>query len=326
MNSVAERVVPKAFVWRRLHSLMGFWLVLFLTLHLVTNSQAALWIGDDGHEFVKIVNVLESLPYLQIVEIFLIGIPILIHGILGIKYALSAKHNASGGRGKKPRLSYGRNRAFNWQRYASWIILIGIVVHVVQMRFLDFPKDVVFENKEQYLVRLSFDPGLYTLSQRLWVSLYPAEEILDMQVPKEVDFQSLFQDATDQEEYSALHKSRARDLQEEQEYRNWVIALKQFDLAPTELVAAAPSPGKAMLLSVRNTFKSFFWSIFYSVFVIATCFHAFNGLWTFLITWGALLSMRSQKSMIPVCISAIFILSFLGLAAIWGSYWVNLRY
>jgi succinate dehydrogenase/fumarate reductase cytochrome b subunit len=90
-------------------------------------------------------------------------------------------------------------------------------------------------------------------------------------------------------------------------------------------LALAPDMGTAMLLVVRETFKSPWQSVLYSIFVLAAAFHAFNGFWTFLITWGFLLSYRSQKAMIPFSVMGIGLLSFLGLAAIWGSYWINLR-
>ncbi len=75
--------IPREFIWRRAHSLTGIWLVLFLIEHLFTNSQAALYIGDDGLGFVSSVNWLKNLPYLQVIEIFLLGVPFLIHGIWG---------------------------------------------------------------------------------------------------------------------------------------------------------------------------------------------------------------------------------------------------
>lgn len=37
--------LPSAFIWRRAHSLTGLWLVLFLIEHLLTNSQAALFLA-----------------------------------------------------------------------------------------------------------------------------------------------------------------------------------------------------------------------------------------------------------------------------------------
>jgi len=66
-------------------------------------------------------------------------------------------------------------------------------------------------------------------------------------------------------------------------------------------------------------------AILYTIFLLAAAFHAFNGLWTFLITWGFILSYRSQRAMLPVSYFGMILLSLLGLAAIWGSYWFNLR-
>ena len=66
-------------------------------------------------------------------------------------------------------------------------------------------------------------------------------------------------------------------------------------------------------------------AVLYTIFVLAAAFHAFNGLWTSLITWGAMLSYQSQRAMIPICWLGVGLLAFLGLAAIWGSYWINLR-
>ena len=61
--------IPKAFLWRRLHSIAGLWLVIFIISHLFTNSQAALLIGDDGQGFINAVNAIHNLPYLPLIEI-----------------------------------------------------------------------------------------------------------------------------------------------------------------------------------------------------------------------------------------------------------------
>ncbi len=73
---------------------MGLWLILYLIEHLIVNSQADLWIGDDGIGFIGLVNLLESLPYLLVIEIVFIGTSLLIHGILGVERALTAKTNS----------------------------------------------------------------------------------------------------------------------------------------------------------------------------------------------------------------------------------------
>lgn len=261
-------LISSTFLWRRVHSLMGLWLVLYLIIHLVVNSQATLWLGDDGIGFVRLSNSLEELPFLQVIEILLIGIPLLIHGYWGVKRALSARTNQGRSDGSSPSMPYERNRAFTWQRLTSWILLVGIIGHVVQMRFVDMPKKVHVEGEIRYVVKLSDDPGLVTLAERINVDL-----------------------------------------------------VKEGDL----VIAKARTPGKAMLLMVRDTFKSPLMCGLYSIFVLAAAFHAFNGFWTSLITWGAMLSARSQKAVLPICWLGVGLLAFLGLAAVWGSYWINLR-
>ena len=80
-----------------------------------------------------------------------------------------------------------------------------------------------------------------------------------------------------------------------------------------------------MLLMVRDTFKSPLMACLYTIFVLAAAFHALNGVWTALITWGAILSYRSQVALRPLIWIGMALLVFLGMAAIWGSYWTNLR-
>jgi len=81
-----------------------------------------------------------------------------------------------------------------------------------------------------------------------------------------------------------------------------------------------------MLLVVRETFKWPLMMVLYTIFVLSACFHAFNGLWTSLITWGVSLTERSQKMMRGLANTLMIVVAFLGLAAIWGTYWVNLRF
>lgn len=238
---------------------MGLWLIVYLIEHLIVNSQAVLWIGENGSGFVRLVNSLESLPYLQVIEIVFIGVPFALHGIWGIKRALGAKFNVSS-------LPYGRNRAFLWQRLTSWILLVGVLGHVVQMRFIQMPKEVKEGREIWYTVSVRKDPSLNAIAKRICVT-----------------------------------------LENDGQY----------------VIAKAKTPGKAMLFVVRETFKSLTWCILYSVFVVAAAFHAFNGFWTSLITWGVLLSYRAQKAFLPLCWAGSALLGFLGLTAIWGSYWLS---
>src|ERR1700722_9315638 len=94
--------LPGAFIWRRLHSLMGLWLVLFLIEHLLVNSQAALLLGNSGRGFVDMVNSIHNFPYLPVIDFTLLGLPIANHKIWGVKYLFSSKFNAHKTDGSTP--------------------------------------------------------------------------------------------------------------------------------------------------------------------------------------------------------------------------------
>ena len=309
--------LPKAFIWRRLHSLTGLWLVGFLIMHLLANSQAALWVGDDASGFVKTVTGIHDLPYLYAIEILFIAIPFLIHSIWGIQYLFTSRSNSRSSDGTTPALAeYPRNQAYTWQRITSWILLIGITAHVIQMRFLEEPSYAQLDIDKYYMVRVGNDPGLYPLAARLGFDIYDAPQV---QQEKE-RFAALQDPGTDSDS--------PQDLVRQQEYRqegDWIAALEQRPLDDNQVIAVSNSFGLAELLMVRETFKSPLMLILYTFLVISTCFHAFNGLWTFLITWGVTLSVKSQRLARRISTALMLLVTFLGLAAIWGTYWVNLK-
>lgn len=264
------RRIPRAFFWRRMHSLTGFWFLLFLIEHLVVNSQAALFIGDDGSGFIRAVGEIKNLPYLPFIELFLLGFPILIHLIWGIEYLRTAKPNSFATDGSSPSLAeYPRNQAYTWQRITSWILLFAVLAHVVHMRFVDYPGTIKEGEHKFYTVRLTDDSGLRSVAHRLNVRLEPSPS--------------------------------------------------------GELLAVVPDFGTAELLMVRETFKMPIMIALYTIFVLAACYHGFNGLWTFLITWGVCLTERSQRIARRFANVLLFLVAFLGLSAIWLTYWINLK-
>lgn len=310
--------IPKAFIWRRAHSLTGLWLVIFLIEHLLTNSQAALFIGDDGSGFVSAVNFLKGLPYLPVIEISLIGIPLLIHGIWGIRYLFTGEYNNFSTDGSAPALGqYPRNQAYTWQRWTSWILLIGIVAHVIHMRFLEYPTSAQLGTDHFYMVRLENDSGLATLSRRLGFEIYDQSHI--QQIEQSLASRPLVEATQDTPEVLiAAQKSR--------EEQAWLKALQRRPLNAQQVLGVSQSFGIAELLMVRDTFKSPTMILLYTGLVLAACFHAFNGLWTFMISWGVTLTANSQRGMRKLAVILMVLIAFLGLAAIWGTYWLNLRH
>lgn len=278
--------IPREFIWRRLHSLTGLFLVIYLIEHLLVNSQAALFFGDDGEGFVRAVNDIHNLPYLPFLEMGLLGIPILIHAYWGVQYLFTGEQNAYGHVGKDPYLpEYPRNKGYTWQRITSWLLLFFIFAHVIHMRFIEYPWKVKVNGEKEFLVKVKDDPGLSPLSERLHFQIADGPS-------------------------APAH---------------WSEQLQQSPLKQNEKAIITKSFGMAELVMVRETFKSPLMIALYTIFVLSACFHAFNGLWTFMISWGVTLSQRSQMWMRLICNILMGIVAFWGLAAIWGTYWINLR-
>ncbi len=338
--TMTAAAVPRAFIWRRLHSLMGLWLVLFLLEHLLTNSQAALWLGDNGKGFVAMVNGLHNLPYLQVVELVLLGFPIALHMVLGVKYLFTSKAIPKKTDGSAPAIHTCRNRAYRWQRISSWILLFLLIGHVVKFRFLDYPDSVRVGTQTSYLMPVNVDDGIYTLAGRLQFSIYDADAIAKAKaaVVSRNSEEALLEVAGSLPSQTfdpvlgvapeAYNSQKAILLNAAQQYReevNWVNALELQKIGPNQVLAVCKDFGTATLLSVRDTFKSPMYVGIYTLFVLAACFHAFNGLWTFLITWGWILKQSAQNRWIALTFGLMLVILFLGLASIWGTYWMNLR-
>lgn len=279
-----EKGIPRYFWLRRLHSFTGLGLVIFLTFHLFTNSQTAL--GDFGASYIRSVNALSETPYLVLIEITLLGLPILIHAILGIKYLLSGRMNTFSYDGKNPYLpEYERNWAYSWQRITSWILLFGLTFHIIHMRFVERPISIQDGIKKQYVVVLNNDTYLSTLSEKLEIKLFGN----DTEEPTLKDY------------------------------------LQHTSLKENQVFALTKDFGTAELLIVRDAFKSPLLILIYTIFVLAACFHALNGLWTFMISWGVTVTEKSQKYMLHISTYLMIFVIFLGLASIFGTYWMNFR-
>jgi succinate dehydrogenase / fumarate reductase cytochrome b subunit len=324
---------PKEFIYSRLHSLTGLLIVIFLFEHLLTNSQAALFFGDDGIGFVRMVNLIHNLPYLQVIELIFIGIPIVYHAIIGIKKALYGRSNSIGRiDGNKTYLSYTRNRAYTFQRYTAWILLVGIVLHVGYFRFYLYPQEAKLQDKNYYFTRVHFDKGLYSLEERLGFALYSKEGIeeykssLDKklsQLPlldqrmKEIEISG--------QEYNSESAALIKQQEQIRQMEDYYAALTYRKIDDHQVILVTDSFGTSQLMNVRDVFKSSLKAVFYTVFVLAAVFHGFNGLWAFTITWGIVVRQISQRRMLKICTMLMFLLGFMGLSAVWGTYWINLR-
>jgi succinate dehydrogenase / fumarate reductase cytochrome b subunit len=316
---MTEQVLPRAFIWRRLHSLCGLWLTFFLIIHLLTNSQAALLVGNDGEGFIHSANSLEALPFLPFLEMLLLGFPIAIHTLWGIKYLRTSRLNSYETDGSKPALpEYSRNRAFTWQRITAAFLIFALIGHIIHMRFIERPESSQTNGHRSYIVRLSVDEGLYTLAERLNFKIYDTTSIQN--IKKELAFPKKIAPSNETERIHELIVA-----QEKKQNKDWLALLEKKPLKSNQVIAVASNFGTADLLMLRDTFKSPTMIILYTLFVLTAVYHAFNGLWTGLIKWGVTLNRKSQRLMLNFSIGIMIIIGFLGLAAVWGTYWINLK-
>jgi len=310
-NLPTPKSIPKEFLRRRLHSLAGLFFVLFLFEHMLTNSEAALLVGKDGSGFIAMVNLIHSIPYLPLVEIFLLAVPIAIHVYLGIIYLYEAKTNSWPTDGSKPALpSFARNHAFTWQRITSLVLVIGLLAHVINMRFMHHPKQV----GSSYAVEVEADRGLVSLAPRLQTQLI---------TPRSKEH--LLQPKVEKKDPSLPPTIQAEQCYEIQNENEQIEFIETTSPTKDQWIAVAPDFGTAALLLVRENFRTLWICILYTIFVLAASFHAANGLWTFAICWGIALNEQSRKIVRLISTGLGFMLASGGLACIWLTYWVNLR-
>ncbi len=273
--------MPRSFFFRRIHSLTGLLLVLFLFEHFITNTSASFWL-NEGNGFVKTVNLFQSIPHLQIVEVVLIGIPIFFHAILGIQALTTSENNAKKTDGSKPSLMFARNRAYSWQRITAYIVAVLLIFHVVQMRFIRYPTKIVLNDETYFLVKIQNDENLYKIIKKMDVTVISNKENITNQ--------------------------------------KLAISIKKFKLKDNQIVAMTKQSGQTFLLSIRDVLKNPLMVGIYSIFILATTFHAINGLWTFLLTWGFIISNRSQKISLNICFWIMLFILTLGFISVWSNF------
>ena len=133
----------RTFVLRKLHQLSGIVpLGLFLLEHFYTNSKA---LGGDK-QFNDAVTDLQKMPYIVLLEVFGIFLPLLFHAVYGLVITFEAKPN---------NLQYAtvRNWFYTLQRVTGVILFFFILFHLLHFRFgllykLGLTADSVAHNPE----------------------------------------------------------------------------------------------------------------------------------------------------------------------------------
>lgn len=114
----------REFFYRRLHSLLGVVPIgIFLVQHLLINHFAVY--GEES--FNTAAGFMKNLPFVLLLEIFVIYLPILFHAILGVYIVFVAKQNTR-------RYGFFRNWMFRFQRITGIVLVVFIAWHVFETR------------------------------------------------------------------------------------------------------------------------------------------------------------------------------------------------
>ncbi|AAP05708.1 succinate dehydrogenase cytochrome b558 subunit [Chlamydia caviae] len=275
-----------SFVLRCVHSLAGVAFTLFLCEHMFINMLASSYF-NEGKGFVQLVSKFHQIPGLKIIEITFLALPFICHAIIGIVYLFQGKSNSGASDGSKPALVYARNIAYTWQRRTAWILLFGLIFHVVQFRFLRYPLHVELHGQTYYVVDINSSryPAIVRGTKGFFTINFSAPQGGTIRLDRE-----------------DLEGSAVSKLSENKAY------------------VLTPNVGAAFLYIVRDSLGSLWIAIFYTLLVIAAAFHGFNGLWTFCSRWGVVISFRSQALLRSLCYFAMVIVSTMGISVIWNLY------
>jgi succinate dehydrogenase/fumarate reductase cytochrome b subunit (b558 family) len=117
--------LSRTFILRKLHQLTGIMpLGFFLLEHFYTNSKAL----NGAADFNSAVKDLQSIPYILLVEIGGIFIPLIYHAVYGLVITVEARPN-------NLNYPYPRNWFYTIQRVTGIILFFFITFHVLNFRF-----------------------------------------------------------------------------------------------------------------------------------------------------------------------------------------------
>jgi len=144
----------RSYYARKLHSLLGVLpLGLFIIEHALTNFSAFEG-GPEG--FQRNVNFLHNMPLVFFLELFIIWLPILFHGIYGLYLAYQSDINVG-------RYPYARNWAFVMQRLSGLITFVFVAWHFYETRFQVTLGNVTYDELGTHMHQIVSDPVHFAL-------------------------------------------------------------------------------------------------------------------------------------------------------------------
>lgn len=113
------------FLLRKLHQITGIVpLGVFFLVHMFTNSKAM----NGEANFNKAVKEIHDIPFLLLIEIFGIFVPLLFHSVYGVIISSEAKPNPLS-------YGYGRNWFYIFQRATGIFLFFFLLFHILNLRF-----------------------------------------------------------------------------------------------------------------------------------------------------------------------------------------------
>jgi succinate dehydrogenase / fumarate reductase cytochrome b subunit len=142
--------LSRTFILRKLHQLSGIVpLGAFLLEHFYTNSKAV-----NPHtgprDFNQAVADLQGIPYILLVEITFIFIPLIFHAVYGLIITWEARPNNLS-------YPYPRNWFYTIQRLTGMILFFFIAFHVLNMRFGIIPGMDTYNNAVAHNAGRAYD-------------------------------------------------------------------------------------------------------------------------------------------------------------------------
>ena len=118
--------LDRHFALRKLHSLLGLVPIgAFLAFHLFENSMA---VKGEAYFTEHVIHKIGNLPYVELLEVFVIALPILFHGLYGLWIWRTGRSNVK-------QYGYVRNWMYVLQRISGAVAMVFILVHVYETRF-----------------------------------------------------------------------------------------------------------------------------------------------------------------------------------------------
>lgn len=154
-----------SFVLHKLHSLSGVLPIgLFMVQHLILNSYSL----RGPEEFNAVAKVIGYLPFVALVEIGVIFVPILFHSIYG--FMITAEMRANVGI-----YQYGRNWLYWLQRWSGVAAFFYMVFHIysttVTRRLYEFNNPGALGHELGFSA-ISYDAMAWRLADPLYLALY----------------------------------------------------------------------------------------------------------------------------------------------------------